>query len=100
MTGRTTKEILKSAGGYEGIVKSMAKDQSRTKRQREVEACFSGDLPSILARILEDEGSKSGALRKINETLRSNNFDDTLSRPTLYAWLDEYEREVKAYRKD
>lgn len=100
MTGRTTEEILKSAGGYEGIAKSMAKDQNRTKRQREVEACFTGSLPEILARVLDDEGSKAGALRKINDALDANNFDASLSRPTLYSWLDEYEREIKAYQKN
>lgn len=100
MSGRTTEEILKSAGGYEGIAKSMAKDQSRTRRQREVEACFTGSLPEILARVLDEEGSKAGALRKINDSLASNGYDGTLSRPTLYSWLDEYEREIKAYQKN
>lgn len=95
MTGRTTEEVLKEAGGYEGIVKGMEKDQGRTKRQREVEACFSGDLPTILRSVLEQEGSKAGALRRLNESLESNNYEATLSRPTLYSWIDEYEDELE-----
>jgi len=85
---RDTSEILKEAGGYEGIVKGMEKDLNRTKRQREVEACFSKDLPGILADLMDKEDSKAAVLRAINEALEANNFDASLSRPTLYSWLD------------
>ena len=90
MPGRTTEEVLKDAGGYEGIVKGMEKDLNRTRRKREVEACFSGDIDQILASLHGDAESKSAMLRQINEALESNGYEGSLSRPTLYRWLDEH----------
>lgn len=90
MSGRTTDEILKEAGGYEGIVKSMDKDLKRTERKREVEACFSGDIEQILNSLHREADSKSAMLRRVNEALESNGFDGNLSRPTLYRWIDEH----------
>lgn len=90
MTGKTTEEVLKEAGGYEGILKSMEKDLNRTGRKREVEACFSGDIGQILASLHEDADSKSAMLRRINEALESNGYEGSLSRPTLYRWLEAH----------
>lgn len=88
---RDTSEVLKEAGGYEGIVKGMEKDLNRTKRQREVEACFGKSLPVILTELQDKEDSKAAMLRRINEALEANNFDGSLSRPTLYSWLSSVE---------
>lgn len=85
---KDTSEVLKEAGGYEGIVKGMEKDLGRTKRQREVEACFGKSLPALLTELQEKEDSKAAMLRRINESLEANNFSGSLSRPTLYSWLD------------
>lgn len=85
------EEVLKRAAERERIAKEMAMDDTRTKRQREVEACFSGSLPTILETVIEDSGSKTAALDHINEALKSNGFDGSMSRPTLYAWLKEHD---------
>lgn len=90
MSGRTTDEILKSAGGYEGIVKSMEEDLNRTTRKREVEACFSGNIEQILGELHRESESKSAMLRRINESLESNGYDGSLSRPTLYRWIEDH----------
>lgn len=84
------EEVIKWAEDRERVLKEMAKDDSRTKRQREVEACFSGSLPTILEDLMEEEGSKTAVVDRINSSLSSNGFDDSLSRPTLYNWLKEH----------
>lgn len=86
----TKEEVEKAHERRERIAKEMAKDDARTKRQREVEACFQGSLPAILEDLIEDTGSKTAALERINEALAANNFDGSLSRPTLYNWLKEH----------
>lgn len=88
---KDTSEILKEAGGYEGIIKGMEEDLDRTKRQREVESCFGKSLPAVLRELHGKEDSKAAMLRRINEALEANNFDGSLSRPTLYSWLDTVE---------
>lgn len=90
MPGRTTEEVLKDAGGYTAIAKDMEKDLNRTRRKREVEACFTGDIEQILASLHGEADSKSAMLRQINEALESNGYEGSLSRPTLYRWLDEH----------
>jgi hypothetical protein len=90
MTGKTTEEVLKEAGGYEGILKSMEQDLNRTQRKREVEACFSGDIEQILRSLHNEAASKSAMLRRINEALASNGYDGSLSRPTIYRWLGDH----------
>jgi len=74
---------------YEAIVKEMARDGGRTKRQREVEAAFGQTLPVVLRELRENTESKSEMLRRINETLDAYGMSRKVSRGTLYNWLDE-----------
>jgi hypothetical protein len=85
MTEHVTKEQ------YRGIVKEMAKDGARTKRQREVESAFGQSLPTVLRELHGSCSSKSEILRRINNTLESNGIQEKVSRGTLYNWLDEVE---------
>lgn len=84
------EEVRKAQRDRERVAKEMAKDDSRTKRQREVEACFPSNLPTILEGLMEEEGSKTAVVNTINEALDSNGFEASLSRPTLYNWLKEH----------
>ena len=73
---------------YRGIVKEMAKDQQRSERQRQVERAHGQDLPSLLSTLhRKHDGNASAVLRDLNERLTGS----SISRPTLYNWLDEYE---------
>ena len=75
---------------YEGLVQKLAADGDRTPRQREVEACYSKPLPAVLAELSEECGSKAEMLRRINSALDANGNQQSVSRGTLYNWLDEY----------
>jgi len=87
MTDRITKEQ------YQGIVKEMAEDGGRTKRQREVESAFGQSLPAVLRELRESCSSKSEIQRRINSTLESNGIEEKVSRGTLYNWLDQIDTE-------
>lgn len=81
--------VRKESEQYEQTVREMAKDYQRTDRQREVERAFGG---KNLRRILSDlhdktGGNRSEMVRRINENLEG---DESLSRQTLYNWLDDH----------
>jgi hypothetical protein len=85
MTGNRTHV---SKEQYEGIVREMAKDGQRSDRERQVERAHGQDLPSLL-RVLHRKhgGNASAVLREMNGRLEGS----SVSRPTLYNWLEKYE---------
>lgn len=81
-----TRHVTKSE--YEGIVQEMAKDMDRSDRQRQVERAHGQDLPSLLSTLhRKHQGNASAILRDLNKRLAGAK----ISRPTLYAWLEQHE---------
>jgi len=73
---------------YEGIVEKMAKDEQRTERQRQVERAHGQDLPTLLRTLhRKHEGNVSAVLRDLNKRIEGS----SVSRHTIYNWIDEYE---------
>ncbi len=73
---------------YRGIVKEMDRDAQRSERQRQVERAHGQDLPALLQMLhRKHDGNASAVLRDLNKRLTGS----SISRPTLYDWLDEYE---------
>lgn len=73
---------------YRGIVKEMNRDAQRTERQRQVERAHGQDLPSLLNVLYrKHDGNCTAVLREMNKRIQGS----SVSRPTLYNWLDEYE---------
>lgn len=73
---------------YRGIVKEMERDAQRSERQRQVERAHGQDLPALLQTLhRKHDGNASAVLRDLNKRLTGS----SISRPTLYDWLDEYE---------
>jgi hypothetical protein len=74
---------------YDEIVKAMAEDGARTKRQREVESVFGQHLPAVLRELDDNCESRSEVLRRINNALEANGIQEQVSRGTLYNWIDD-----------
>ncbi len=73
---------------YESIVKELGEDAQRSERQRQVERAHGQDLPSLLTTLYrKHDGNASAVLREMNERIQGS----SVSRPTLYNWLEEYE---------
>lgn len=82
----TRRHVSKSE--YEGIVGEMEKDVNRTDRERQVERAHGQDLPSLLSALhRKHEGNASAILREMNGHIKGS----SVSRPTLYNWLEKYE---------
>jgi len=73
---------------YEGIAQQIAKDEQRSERERQVERAHGQDLPSLLSSLhRKHEGNASAVLREMNKRIEGS----SVSRPTLYNWLEKYE---------
>jgi len=87
---REKEHVRKEVERHRVTVKKMAKDDQRTKRQREVESCFAEALPTILEDLQNKCSSKTEMVSKMNDRLAANGYEDSLSRPTLYNWLRDH----------
>ena len=84
MTGNRT-HVTKEE--YQGIVRKMAKDTQRSKRERQVERAHGQDLPSLLRALhRKHDGNTSAVLREVNSRIEGS----SVSRPTMYNWLEKY----------
>lgn len=86
-----TERVLKDHGGYEGIVSKMADDASRSRREREVERVFADPMPDLLERLDKEVSTRSEMLDRLNDRLDKAGVEQSVSRPTLYNWLDKYD---------
>lgn len=85
MTGQHTHV---SNEEYEGILREVAKDEQRSERERQVERAHGQDLPGLLKTLdRKHDGNTSAILREMNSRLKGS----SVSRPTLYNWLEKYE---------
>ena len=78
-----------SKAEYEGILKEMARDGARSTRERAVERAFGQDLPSLLRALHRKHSGNVSAIRR--EISGNDALEGTVSRPTVYSWLDKYE---------
>lgn len=86
-----TARVLKEYDGYDGIVKAMEKDRQRSKREREVERVFSQPMPEVLSDLEQRKSTRSAVLDALNDRLSEAGVEQSVSRPTLYRWLDKYD---------
>lgn len=91
MSGHECEHIEKAE--YVGITKEMAeareRHEARSERQQQVERAFGQEMPTLLESLhAKHEGNVSAMLREVSG---HDEVAGSISRPTLYNWLERYE---------